>query len=74
MPAASRAEPGRATVPVMLQNLAGVPSHIVQPAQAEVSRLNALIGVEVVWVTEVPDRAGHMRVVCLTTMGPVPHR
>jgi hypothetical protein len=70
LPAASSAEPGRPSVLVMLQNLAGAPSALVELAQGEVARLYALIGVEVVWVTEVPDHAGHMRVVCLTTMRP----
>jgi hypothetical protein len=68
---AANAEPGRHTVLVMLQNVARAPSAPVELAQAEASRLYALIGVDVVWVTEVPDPPRRLQVVCLTTMEPL---
>ncbi len=76
LPATNSAEPGRPSVFVMLQNLAGAPTALVELAQGDVARLYALIGVEIVWVTEVtevPDPARRMRVVCLTKLDP-PHQ
>jgi hypothetical protein len=69
LPAAS-AEPPGPTVLVLLQNDAGVPSNVVGIAQAEVVRLYGLIGVEVVWITRMPEVGGRVRVVSLVAWEP----
>jgi hypothetical protein len=70
LPAASSAEVVRPTVLVMLQNDAAVPAHVAGQAQAEVVRLYDLIGVEVVWVTKVPEPGRRLRVVSVVTWEP----
>jgi hypothetical protein len=55
---------------VLLQNDAGVPPAVVAKAQAEVVRLYALIGVEVTWVTKVPEPGRALRTICLVAWEP----
>jgi hypothetical protein len=58
-------------VNVLLLNDARVPSDVAGRAQAEVTRLYRLIGVEVTWVTRMPPPAGgRARVVSLVTWEP----
>jgi len=70
LPTASSAQPGSPSVLVLLQNNAGVPPEVTAKAQAEVTRLYALIGVEVVWVTEIPQTGRRARVVSLVRWEP----
>ncbi len=70
LPVGSSAQPLAPAVLVMLQNDAGVPSEVAARAQAEVVRLCGLIGVEVAWVTEVPEPGRRVRVVSLVTWEP----
>jgi len=55
LPANGGAQPVSPPVLVLLQNDADVPPAVVAKAQAEVVRLYGLIGVEVTWVTKVPE-------------------
>jgi len=52
---------------VMLQNEAGLRADLVARAAAEVVRLYSLIGVDIEWVTSVPENGGGLRSVCLVT-------
>ena len=70
LPSTGSAQPAGPGVLVLLQNDAGVPTDVALKAQAEVVRLYALIGVEVAWVTEVPQPGRRVRVVCLVTWEP----
>jgi hypothetical protein len=63
-------QPVQPKVLVMLQNPARAPADVVARAQAEVARLYALIGVEITWVTAVPEAGTRLRVVSLTTWEP----
>ena len=63
-PSAQPACPG---VMVMLQNEAGLRADLVARAAAEVVRLYSLIGVDIEWVTSVPENDGRLRSVCLVT-------
>jgi hypothetical protein len=69
-PAASRAEPGRGRVLVLLQNDANVRADVAAAAQAEVVRLFELADIEVVWVTRVPAPGIRLPVVSLVTWEP----
>ena len=51
----------------MLQNEAGLRADLVARAAAEVVRLYSLIGVDIEWVTSVPENGGRLRSVCLVT-------
>jgi hypothetical protein len=64
------AQPANPPVLVLLQNDAGVPPAIVASAQAEVVRLYGLIGVEITWVTRVPEYGTRLRIVCLVAWEP----
>jgi hypothetical protein len=64
------AQPDRPPVLVLLQNDAGVAPALVARAQAEVVRLYGLIGVEVTWVTKVPEHGTRLRIVCLVAWEP----
>ena len=64
---AQRASP---RVVVMLQNDAGVHAHVVATAQAEVTRLYRLIGVEIDWVSRAPQNCERLRVVSLALWAP----
>jgi hypothetical protein len=55
---------------VLLQNDAGVPPSIAAKAQAEVVRLYGLIGVQITWVTEVPEPGRRLRIVSLVAWEP----
>lgn len=55
------------SVMVMLQNEAGLRANLVARAAAEVVRLYSLIGVDIEWVTSVPESGGRLRSVCLVT-------
>ena len=66
-----RAQPVGPPVLVLLQNDAEVPLAVVVKAQAEVVRLYGLIGVEVAWVTQVPEPGRRLRIVCLVAWEPV---
>lgn len=70
LPADSSAQPALSSVLVMLQNDAGVPADVAAIAQAEVVRLYGLIGVEVAWVTKMPEPGRRVRVVSLVTWEP----
>jgi hypothetical protein len=70
LPTASRAEPVRGPVFVLLQNDANVPADVASTAQAEVVRLFQLGDIEVVWVTRVPAPDIRLRVVSLVTWEP----
>ena len=59
---------------VLLQNDADVPPAVVARAQAEVVRLYGLIGVEVAWVTKVPEPGRRLRIVCLVAWEPADRR
>ena len=61
------AQPVCPTVMVMLQNEAGLRADLVARAAAEVVRLYSLIGVDIEWVTSVPENSGRLRSVCLVT-------
>jgi hypothetical protein len=61
------AQPVCPTVMVMLQNEAGLRADLVARAAAEVVRLYSLIGVDIEWVTSVPENGGRLRSVCLVT-------
>ena len=69
-PPNSIAQASGPSVLVLLQNTAGVSSEVTAKAQAEVTRLYALIGVEVVWVTEMPESGRRARVVSLVKWEP----
>ena len=73
LPADSSARPVGSAVLVLLQHDAGVPSDVAVRAQAEVVRLYGLIGVEVAWVTEMPEPGRRVRVVSLVTWEPADH-
>jgi hypothetical protein len=60
------------TALVLLQNDARVPSDLVARAQLEVTRLYALIGVEIVWIDEVPASGERFRTVSLVRWEPAP--
>ena len=65
------AQPVGPAVNVLLLNDARVPSDVATRAQAEVTRLYRLIGVEVTWVTRMPaPGGGRARVVSLVTWEP----
>jgi hypothetical protein len=70
LPANVGAQSVRPSVVVLLQNDAGVPAAIVAKAQEEVARLYRLIGVEVTWVTKVPQPARGLRILCLVAWEP----
>jgi hypothetical protein len=70
LPADSAAQPAGPGVLVILQNDAGVPPDIAAIAQAEVVRLYGLIGVDIAWVTKVPDPVRRVRVVSLVKWEP----
>jgi hypothetical protein len=70
LPAAGRAQPVRPALLVMLQNDANVEADFAGKAQAEVTRLFALIDIEISWVTEVPPAGTRLRVVSLTMWEP----
>jgi hypothetical protein len=70
LPAAGSAQPVRPALLVMLQNDANVEADLARKAQAEVTRLFALIDIEVGWVTEVPPAGTRLRVVSLTMWVP----
>ena len=61
------AQPACPSVMVMLQNEAGLRADLVARAAAEVVRLYSLIGVDIEWVTSVPENGGRLRSVCLVT-------
>jgi len=61
------AQPACPSVMVMLQNEAGLRADLVARAAAEVVRLYSLIGVDIEWVTSVPENSGRLRSVCLVT-------
>ena len=61
------AQPACPSVMVMLQNEAGLRADLVARAAAEVVRLYSLIGVDIEWVTSVPENGGGLRSVCLVT-------
>jgi hypothetical protein len=55
---------------VLLVNEAGVPATMVSSVQAEVTRLYALIDVDVEWVTRVPGPAARVQVVSVVAWEP----
>jgi hypothetical protein len=59
------AQPASPSVVVMLKNDAGVPANVVARAEAEVVRLYGLIGVDVDWVSDPPQKCDRLRVVSL---------
>jgi len=65
-----RARPVGPPVLVLLQNDAEVPLAVVVKAKAEVVRLYGLIGVEIIWVTRVPEPGRRLRIVCLVAWEP----
>ena len=69
-PAGASVEPTDPPVLVLLQNDAAVPADVAASAQAEVVRLYKLIGVQVAWVTKVPEFGRRLRVVSLVTWEP----
>ena len=70
LPANVGAQPVSPPVLVLLQNDAGVTPAVVARAQAEVVRLYGLIGVEVTWVTKVPEPGRRLRIVSLVAWEP----
>lgn len=74
LPANAGAQPVGPPVLVLLQNDAGVAPAVVASAQAEVVRLYGLIGVEVTWVTKVPEYGTRLRIVCLVAWEPADRR
>jgi hypothetical protein len=70
LPAVAAAQPARSPVQVMLQNEANVPSELVERARGEVTRLFALIDIDILWVTDVPAPGTRLRTVSLTTWEP----
>ena len=70
LPANAGAQPISPPVLVLLQNDAGVAPAVVARAQAEVVRLYGLIGVEITWVTKVPEYGTRLRIVCLVAWEP----
>jgi len=70
LPAASRAEPVRRPVLVLLQTIANVRADVAAAAQAEVVRLFALADIELVWVTRVPPPGTRLSVIALVTWEP----
>ena len=70
LPAVAAAQPARSPVQVMLQNEANVPSELVERARGEVTRLFALIDIEIRWVTDVPAPGTRLRTVSLTKWEP----
>lgn len=74
LPANAGAQSASPPVLVLLKNDANVPPAVVAKAQAEVVRLYGLIGVEVTWVTEVPEPGRRLRIVCLVAWEPADPR
>ena len=70
LPANVGAQPVSPPVLILLQNDADVSPAIVAKAQAEVVRLYGLIGVEITWVTKVPEPGQRLRIVCLVAWEP----
>lgn len=73
-PRVSRVNPPDPRVLVLINDLASVPSNVVDHARTEVCRLFALIGVEIVWVSDVPPAGTRLRIVTLVTWEPSPNR
>jgi hypothetical protein len=70
LPADGGAQSISPPVLVLLRNDADVPPAVVARAQAEVVRLYGLIGVEVTWVTKVPEPGRRLRIVSLVAWEP----
>jgi hypothetical protein len=64
------AGPVRPQVWVLLRNEATVEQKLIDKAKAEVTRLYALIDVELIWVTKVPTPEKPLLVICLVTREP----
>ncbi len=67
---ATASERVRPTVWALLHNQAKADPTLVDKAQAEVARLYALIGVDVIWLAKVPGPDTRLHVVCLVTWEP----
>ena len=64
------AQPACPSLKVLLQNEAGLRADLVAKAAAEVVRLYRLIGVDIEWVTPLPENNDRLRSVCLVTREP----
>jgi hypothetical protein len=70
LPADGSAQPVVPPVLAMLQNDARIPPEGAAIAQAEVVRLYGLVGVQIAWITKMPEPGRRVRVVCLVKWEP----